>query len=174
MWEKRWEGPELCHSQESIGSCSGQDTDLGTGTSRSCHHAQAFLLVTSSAAGSSVGSLRVAGLITRIHLSRKMGKPDSVGTGEAQGPQERVLCKRQRDKSPLGTSLVPQQLCQRSSYAAAAKTSALLWDCPSSPTTSRQMHWGLQDGNEPPGKEPGQQLVLLEKPPKQTWAEVLG
>lgn len=76
---------------------------------------------------------------------------------------EAELCKRQRDRSPLETSLVPQQLCQSSSYGA-AKAPAVPRDGPSSPTTSRKMHLGLQDGNEPPGKEPGQELVLLQKP----------
>lgn len=96
MWERRWGGPVLCHSWE---SCSDLDTDLGTGTSRSCHHVQAVPLVTSSAAGSSVGSLRVAGLISRIHLRRKMGKPDCVGTREARGPRESALQKAKGQES---------------------------------------------------------------------------
>lgn len=126
---------------------------------RSCHHAQAVPLVTSSAAGSSVGSLRVAGLISRIHL-RKMGKSDSVETGEARGTPESALQKAKRQESTGDLTGATAALSQQHS---AAKTSAVPRDCPSSPKTSRQMHWGFQDSNEPPGKEPGQELVLLEK-----------
>lgn len=41
-------------------------------------------LIASSTAGCSVGSLGVAGLISRIYLSRKTGKLVSMGTGEAR------------------------------------------------------------------------------------------
>lgn len=66
-----------------------RDLHLPWAVARSCHHIQAVPLVTSSAAGSSVSSLRVAGLITRIHLSRKMGK--SVWGPERHEVPERVL-----------------------------------------------------------------------------------
>lgn len=102
MWEKRWGGPVLCNSQESCSDLDrpgDRDLHLPWAVARSCHHAQAVPLLTSSAAGSSVGSLRVAGLITRIQLSRKMGKSDSVGTGEAQGTRESALQKAKGQES---------------------------------------------------------------------------
>lgn len=61
-----------------------RDLLLPRAAARRCRRAQAVPLTISNTAGCSVGSLRVAGLISRIHLSRNMGKSDSVGTGEAR------------------------------------------------------------------------------------------
>lgn len=85
-----------------------RDLQLPRAAPRRCRRAWAVPLMASNTAGCSVGSLRVAGLISRIHLSRKTGKSDSVGTGEARCAEvsETLLCKRQRDKKVLGTSLV--------------------------------------------------------------------
>lgn len=62
----------------------------------------------SSTAGCSVGSLRVAGLISGTHLSRITGQLDSVSITEAHRAEvsETLLHERQRDKSLLGTTLL--------------------------------------------------------------------
>lgn len=118
-------GPTPCGSRESITFVAGatvtrqwgqgpgdRDVQLPQAAARRCRHAWAVPLIASNTAGCSVGSLRVAGLISRIHLSRKTGKSDSVGTGEARCAEvsETLLCKRQRDEILLGTSLVLQHL----------------------------------------------------------------
>lgn len=133
-----WDG---CHPSVSPGD---RDLQLPRAAARRCRRAQAVPLITSNTAGCSVGSLRVAGLISRIHLSRKTVKSDSMGTGEACCAEvsETLLCKRQRDKTPLGPSLVPQHPCWCRGYWA-AKTSAVPCPCPASPTASRQMHRGV-------------------------------
>lgn len=138
----------------------GQGPPSPMAVARSCHHAQAVPLVTSSAAGSSAGSLRVAGLISRTHLSREMGKSDNVGTERHEVPQ-RVPCKRQRNKSPLGTSLVPQQLCHSSTVL--PKPQQCCGIVPALQNPAGKCTGGSKVATNPPEKEPGQELVLLEK-----------
>ena len=121
-----------------------RDLQLPRAAARRCHHAWAAPLIASNAAGCSAGSLRVAGLISRIHLSRKTGKWDSTGTGEARCAEvsETLLCKRQRDKSLLGTRPVLRHLCQGRGYGA-AKNSAVPSACPASPTASGHLQGGI-------------------------------
>ena len=130
-----------------------RDLQLARAAARRCRRPQAVPLIASNTAGGSVGSLRVAGLISRMHLSRKTGKSDSVGTGEARCAEvsETLLCKRQRDKNLLGTSPVLQHLCWGRGYGA-AKNSAAACARPASPTASGQMHRGFPAGHLTPGK----------------------
>lgn len=95
-----------------------RDLQLPRAAARRRRHARAVPLIAFNTAGCSVGSLRVAGLISRIHLSRKTGKSDSVETGEARCAEvsETPPCKGQRDKSLLGTSRVLQHLSRGRGY----------------------------------------------------------
>lgn len=119
-------------------------------------------LIASSTAGCSVGSLGVAGLISRIYLSRKTGKLVSMGTGEARCAEvsKMLLSKRWR-RGCYGPHWCSSICWGRGCWV--AKTPAAPCACPASPAASGQTHRGLPGGHLAPGKKPGQEILLLQK-----------
>lgn len=136
-----------------------RDLQLWWAVARRCHRVP---LIASSTAGCSAGSSGVAGLISRIYLGRKMGKLVSMGTGEARCAEvsETLLGKRWR-RGCYGPHWC-SSICWGRGYWA-AKTPAAPCACPASPTASGQTHRGLPGGHLTPGKEPGREIMLLQK-----------
>jgi len=100
-WDWSWVASSL-----QIFSCQCGRTGRGAerGSPAPCR-AHTVPLMASKTAGCSVGSLGVAGLITRKHLCRKMGKSDSTGSaGHAALRCPRHCTVRGKEQSLVRTS----------------------------------------------------------------------